>query len=308
MTILRPACKLNFGLRVTGWLPNGYHKLSSFLYPVPAPADVLIIRKSEAGNFELRCNNPELESGFNLLRRAWQAFGEATDCWNGYALYLRKNIPPGAGLGGASSDAACFLAFLNREAGYLLSPEELNELAFSLGADVPFFLHNFPCLIRDAGECPLPVSFRAEGMWVVVVFPGITISTAMVFREWDKMAAEQGRPAPALKEPLFQEAPCSRMEDVSDLTKVYTIARKTNSVSVLNLENDLESACVALWPALGKLKEQLLDLGAESAAMSGSGSSFYGVYNCERQAQLAAETLRACWPRVYCLRLRDFGM
>lgn len=311
MTDLRPGCKINLGLRITGRRADGYHTLATFFYPLRFPADELAIIPAEAGRLSIGCDNPELVGANNILRKTWEEFGNATGIWHGFALGLKKRIPAGAGLGGGSSDAAVFLDFLNRTSGNPLAAAELDQVAFSLGADVPFFLRDGPCTACGAGELLEPAPFDSEQRWLVLAVPPIHASTAEVFRRWDKMNEPEAADSPPGENPSafsgdlasLQSAPCG-----SDLTNACLPATKPISASNMNLRNDLEEAAISLWPELAELKARLLGLGAERVAMSGSGASFFGIFVGAKAAVHASRQLRQSCHRVYCLQLRDFGM
>lgn len=289
MRILRPGCKINLGLEITGRLPNGFHALKTFYYPLSWPADELRVRQIPGKAFQLACNNAGLASDSNLIKLAWGRFGEKTGIWRGYSVNLKKRIPIGAGLGGGSSDAACFLDFLNESSGFPLNQRELLEIAFTLGADVPFFLMNTPCMATGAGERLQPADFESHGFWVVLVSPGIEARTAAVFRVYDEIC-ENARHRPDC------------------LTNELTGSKENNSDWAECLENDLELAACKLWPQLRRLNADLIAAGAGKAAMSGSGSSFYGIFDQAQAARKAADLLRKTWPLVYVIQLRDFGM
>lgn len=308
MTVLRPGCKINLGLSVTGKLPDGYHTLETLFYPLPYPADELRIEPGAPGRFELQCSLPELACEDNLLFRAWKAFGAVTGIRAGYRARLIKRIPAGAGLGGGSSNAASLLAWLNQRAGDPLDSEALSRTAFALGADVPFFLINRPCLARGAGETLEEVGLDGEGRWLVLVWPGICASTAQVFRRRDELVKEADESGKTGAGVAMTKPGASEPAKQTGLTKGGCVYRKTISASAIALDNDLEQAAIALWPQLATLRAELIEYGADEVSISGSGASFFGIFVCREQAQAAARQLRKSWPRVYCMQLRNFGM
>ena len=280
MIRLVSGCKINIGLHVAGRLPDGYHELETLFYPLAWPADEL--RLAPTGRHEIRilCKDPALAGPKNILARAWRALEARTGRCPGLDLTLVKRVPAGAGLGGGSANAAALLLWLNRS--LCLPQEELAEIAARLGADVPFFLVNRPCLARGIGHRLKPVPFEGQGQHLVLVWPGIHIDTAWAFRAWDN-------------------------ENL--LTKPCAAARNSNSVGARpQYLNDLEQPVFACHPGLAEIKATLLDLGARSASMSGSGSSIFGIFAESKNAARAAGILRRKWPRVYTQELRNFGM
>lgn len=282
MSLIRTGCKINLGLRITGKRPDGYHELNSLFYPLPYPSDTLDIRLTEKPGLSVQCAGRAEEIADNILFRVWEKFPNRPA---GVAIRLIKRIPVGSGLGGGSADAAAFLAWLNQQRP--LPEAELTALAAATGADVPFFLQKAPRLVTGIGERLEPVRFQGEGFQLVLVWPGVRISTAWAFAAHDRLA-EKG------------------------LTKEKSANTNSNSAwphaGCVDVSNDLELPVFAEWYELADLKRDLLRLGAISAAMSGSGSAIYGVFADPARAAAAARALRQDWPEVYCLRMSDSGM
>lgn len=286
MICLRTGCKLNFGLRVGAKRPDGYHELETIFYPLRYPSDELCL--CETGGQEVLLDSGKAQiPGENILLRTWQAFAEATGCRIGLGINLQKRVPIGAGLGGGSANAAALLLWLNSRASVPLSQEKLGALGARLGADVPFFLLNQPAIGRGIGERLERVAFRGNGLELVLVAPDEHLQTHEVYELWDALAEKS-------------------------LTKADSGARNAIPACVdagsHDLGNDLEIAVFAKWPQLRRLKERLLALGAKAAAMSGSGSAFYGIFADRQKAIFAVKNLRREWSRVFHLQLMDFGM
>jgi 4-diphosphocytidyl-2-C-methyl-D-erythritol kinase len=257
--------KLNLRLKVTGKRPDGYHELVSLMVPIDV-CDVL--------EFRLMPEKVELVwegltvpvDEHNLVRRAAEAFFKRSGARGGVSVKVTKNIPVAAGMGGGSSDAAATLLSLNHLCSSPLPPDELNELALSLGADVPFFLEPQPSIARGVGEILESVD-RWPDFWYLIVTPHFQVSTAWVFgklrlgltsNEYDR-----------IKDRLSKE----RL-DISQF-----------------LENDLESVTSAKFPILERIKKTLLDAGAEGALMTGSGPSVFGVFGSKNLAEQARENI-----------------
>ena len=187
-------CKINLSLEITGRREDGYHFLESVFWPLRYPVDTLHVTCTSQDGIRLECSDPALETSDNILIKAYNAFSEATSFSPGLSVFLQKNIPYGAGLGGGSSDAAALLLYCNRlaqtENAPSLSAEKLSQLGARLGADVPFFLHNVPCLIRGIGDIIEPLPSRVvcsfSGLHLVLVCPKIHVATAWAFSAWDK--------------------------------------------------------------------------------------------------------------------------
>jgi 4-diphosphocytidyl-2-C-methyl-D-erythritol kinase len=260
LTAKAPA-KLNLRLKVTGRRPDGYHELVSLMVPIDI-CDVLEFQVSSEGVELLWEGLPVPVDEHNLVRRAAEAFFERSGVAGGLTVKVSKNIPVAAGMGGGSSDAAATLLSLNRLWSGPLSPETLRELALQLGADVPFFLESRPSIARGIGEVLEPAE-RWPELWYLIVTPPFQVSTAWVYgnlrlgltsNEYDRIKKELG---------------------------------KERLVISQFLENDLESVTSAKFPILGRIKETLLDAGAEGALMTGSGPSVFGVFSSRDQAEQA---------------------
>ncbi len=181
---LAPA-KLNLFLHVTGRRADGRHELQT-LYRLLDHGDTLEISADRSGTLALHLaeGSPvtDIPMDDNLILRAARALrGLAGDPALGAAVVLTKRIPPGAGLGGGSSDAGVALAALNRLWGLGLSPERLAELALPLGADIPAFVHGRTAWAEGVGERLEPV--RLPPAWYLVVVPPCRVPTGEVFAD-----------------------------------------------------------------------------------------------------------------------------
>ncbi len=263
--LLAPA-KLNIRLKVTGRRPDGYHELFSIMVPVSL-FDHLELEMTLNGRIRLTCQGlPIPVNEKNLVYRAAQAFFSRTGCESGLSLKLTKNIPVAAGLGGGSSDAAGTLMALNDMCSNPLTSGELAELAVSLGADIPFFLKNSPCVARGIGEILEPIEKWPE-FWYVIVTPPIKVSTAWVYANL-KLKLTTGE---------YDFIIACLVSDSFDIAEI--------------LENDLETVTVSHFPVINTIKKSLLDRGAKGALMTGSGPSVFGIFESKDQALSAKSHL-----------------
>lgn len=269
ITIKAPG-KLNLHLRITGKRSDGYHEIESLFVPV-ALWDTLNISKANKG-LTVYCTGRELPEGpENLVYRAARSFFEKTGMRGGARISLVKVIPISSGLGGGSSDAAATLKGLNTLCDDPLPGKDLEELALSLGADVPFFLFQGPAIARGIGELLEPVR-DFPPFWYVIVSPGLAVSTAWAYGQ--------------VRLRLTVEGNRDKMESFNAATlKIPDL-----------LYNDLESVTLGKYPFLCSIKESLLASGALGALMTGSGPSIFGVFDSGQKAHEAGETLRKRWP------------
>ena len=166
-------------------------------------------------------------------------------------MHLHKAIPTGAGLGGGSSDAAHTLLLLDRLLNLGLTHPELHAMASQLGSDCPFFLERTPQLAEGRGEVLSPVHIDLGGHWLMLVNPGIQLPTAEVYHGMH--LAEHNGILSALA-----QAPMGTWRSA--------------------IVNDMEKYVFAKHPAIGQIKEDLYGMGAKYAAMSGSGSTVFGIF------------------------------
>lgn len=272
--ILAAPAKINLHLRIRGLRPDGYHELRTLFMPLTAPADEIRIDPGVDRNFHLRCPGfPELENADNLIHRAWTAFGEATGFRPGLFVTVDKRIPMGGGLGGGSSDCAAMLAWLNENAGErALSPERLNRLAASLGADVPFFLYGKPAWAEGIGEKLAPADVDLNGMTLVLACPDIHVNTGEAFRKWDAVHSKSDCGEP--------------------LTTVDSGTKCPTPVLPAHLVNDFETVVMEMHPRLREIKEKFLLQGAAATVMSGSGASIFALFRNGEKARSSFDALR----------------
>jgi len=266
----RTPAKLNLSLRVVGRRSDGYHFLDSIMVPVSL-FDELVIGAEPASRpvVTFSCSSADLAGDEdNLAVRAARVFLERSGASLAVSIHLEKGIPLGAGLGGGSSDAAAVLRALDRLSGTRIDAAMLARWGLDLGADVPFFVNGRPARVEGIGETITPL--QGWPSWpLVVVFPGTGVSTAAVYREYDrsltKPTSASTIPVSVIGETAFREL----------------------------LVNDLEAAAIRIFPPLLALRQRLADSGAQRAAMTGSGSAMFGVWPDRARAESAAAQFRA---------------
>jgi 4-diphosphocytidyl-2-C-methyl-D-erythritol kinase len=281
---LAAPAKVNFGLRIVGVRPDGYHELESVFLPLDLADALEVAVEPGGGRVELALEAASADvpsGGDNLACCAARAFLEAAGLDHCVRIRLEKRIPSAAGLGGGSSDAAAVLRGLDALLPGALAPGGLSPLAEGLGADVPFFLDPRPALVTGIGEVREPLPGPIPGLVLVLVNPGAPLATAEVFAAWDALTRK--RPASTLRPLLsgLRDAPADGQ-----------------ALGAL-LENDLEPVARRLCPAIGGLRSALLERGARAVGMSGSGATVYGVFGSEAEAREAAGRFEApVWSRV----------
>lgn len=250
--IVFPNAKINLGLHVTEKRADGYHTIETVFFPVSL-ADALecVVAKGDNPSFEFKATGmPPGDTAENICQKAWRLLAQDYPL-PPLQVHLLKKIPTGAGLGGGSSDGAFMLRLINNLCRLSLTDEQLCAYATQLGSDCAFFIHNTPCLATGRGEILEPITLVLRGYYLVLVNPGIHVSTAEAYKGI--------RP----KAPDF-DLRLLTFEPVESWKKF--------------LVNDFEPTVFARYPAIAEVKETLYRQGALYAAMSGSGSTVFGLF------------------------------
>ncbi|HEX5440074.1 MAG TPA: 4-(cytidine 5'-diphospho)-2-C-methyl-D-erythritol kinase [Ktedonobacterales bacterium] len=267
--------KINLTLSVLGKREDGYHALASVMQTISL-SDTLRIQVTDDDRITCSVDIPGLRNDDNLALRAARLLRDEGYLTHGAALELRKEIPAQGGLGGGSSDAAAALMALNRLCALGLNQARLEELAARLGSDVPFFIHGGAALIEGRGELVTPLP-DCEPLWLLIAHPPVSISTATVFQS--VTPAEYG--------------------DARDTEIVIEAIRGGLRLPLERLSNTLELLVMRQWPEVAATRDGLLQAGAPTVRMSGSGPTLFapfrtldeaiGVYDAARSQNIAVQ-------------------
>lgn len=252
--IVFPNCKINLGLRILRKRTDGFHDIETLFYPLPV-RDALEIIENPEFNFSQTGFHIEGDPENNLCIKAYQLIKKNFPELPAVIIHLHKVIPVGAGLGGGSADGAFALKLLNKKFDLKISTKKLMDYALQLGSDCPFFILNKPCFARGRGEILEPIKLDLSAYKIVIVNPGIHVSTKWAFSQI----------TPALPEKSIKE-----------------IIPETIETWRENLNNDFEEPAFKKYPELKQIKNQLYHAGAVYAAMSGSGSTVFGIFKKEK--------------------------
>jgi 4-diphosphocytidyl-2-C-methyl-D-erythritol kinase len=255
---LSPA-KVNLFLKVLSKRDDGYHNIVSIVSPVSL-YDVLYFKEQDDGGITVKDNKNCLPEGqANTIYKAVMLLKERYGVNKGIRIFVEKHIPIGSGLGGPSSNAAAVLRELPKLWGLDIDHIDLMEMGKEIGADVPLFLNDGPCIISGIGEKVSPIELPR--LWYLIIYPDVALKTPDVYG--------------GLKIVLTKD------ENDIKLRKNFESVQEVAGV----LENDLEKVAILMCPKIKTLKERLIDAGASGALMSGSGSSVFGVFEDEEQAK-----------------------
>jgi 4-diphosphocytidyl-2-C-methyl-D-erythritol kinase len=249
--IVFPNAKINLGLRIVEKRGDGYHNIETVFLPIGLN-DVLEFVESAGNKISIHISGVQLEGRpeENLVVKAWELMRE--QCGIPIVdIHLHKIIPVGAGLGGGSSDAAFMLKGLNDffECGCTIG--QLEEMALNLGSDCAFFIRNKPAIGTGRGEILDPVEPELSGYELVLINPGLHISTRDAYGGITPQKSD--RP---LRELLL--FPLTQWQEY--------------------LVNEFEDSVFQKFKKIGEIKLELIEAGAVYASMSGSGSSVFGIF------------------------------
>lgn len=255
---LRVRCpaKINLGLWILGRRSDGYHEVDTFLQAISLEDEITIEKGAPGLSLEtagLAIRGP----GPNLIERAWSLLEESGKLPSGAGVRARlvKRIPVGSGLGGGSSDAAGFLAGVDRLLGLGLDPAALAALAARLGSDAPFFLRGGLARATGRGErvrhlCPI------APFWVVLATPATAISTTWAYSQLKKRLTPPGGDARVLASAITRRD----LQGVADA-----------------MSNAFEGVILPYLPGIADVKRALVSSGTIGALLSGSGSTVFGL-------------------------------
>ena len=252
MIYFSPA-KINLGLQIIEKRRDGFHNLSSVMYPVPL-CDIIEIAQLPGQEIPMQFSQSgipvDADPEENLCMKAWRLLSAERPLPH-LAIHLYKQIPVGAGLGGGSSNASTVLSALNALAASPLTSGRLRELAEALGSDCPFFLQTRPMMMEGRGELLSQVDVSLSSLYLVILFPHIHISTAEAYSG------------------VTPQMPGAHLRQLISLPVDQWKGQVTN---------DFEHSIFERYPGLESYKSALYRAGALYASMSGSGSSLYGLF------------------------------
>lgn len=260
--ILEPNAKINLGLNVTGVLENGYHLLDMVMIPISLSDKIVVDIEDKIGDLKINTNIKGIPiDKENILYRVYEAFYNASGIEKReISIYLEKNIPHEAGLGGGSSDGAFFLKFLNEYHGNIFTIEKLIEIGKKIGADIPFFIVNKSSRVRGIGE-QIDIIENNLDSDIIILKPIFGVSTAVAYKNIDtlndKVDANIEKIVRGLKE--------NNLQLVED-----------------SIENQLEQGLLVSDYNIIDFRKKLEEIVGERFFMSGSGSAYYTFVQPQR--------------------------
>ena len=252
--IITSNAKINIGLNITEKLPNGYHLLDMIMVPISLADKLEIKFNNQKGKLNISSNIKDIPCDEkNILYKVYKAFYEKAQIEpEDIDVYLEKNIPHEAGLGGGSSNGGFFLKELNKFHNFVLSDEDLSLVGKSVGADIPFFLKNTPCRVKGIGEKLEKIQNNLD-CDVILVKPKFGVSTKKAYELYSKL----------------DEKKFANIEEVLSGLKENNLKKVCE-----NIENMLEQGLLIDDENIQNFRNRIKETGLDFF-MSGSGSCYY---------------------------------
>lgn len=259
--VVKSPAKINIGLNIINKRNDGFHNLETIFYPLDL-FDEIKFTKSERFTFSSNDFNLNKEKT-NLIIKAKELLEIELNVQLPVDIYLNKNIPIGAGLGGGSSNAASTLIALTKLFNLQIDTKHLLHLAIRLGSDVPFFLNPVPSYAESRGEVLVPINLKLE-KYLVIVNPGIHIATKWAFGLITPIRSKQSLKSLASKSSI----------EIGDLISIAS--------------NDFEKIVFNHFPDVKEIKEKMLEFGSVFSMMTGTGSTVWGMFDDKETANQTA--------------------
>ena len=269
--IVKANAKINLGLNILGKNKDGYHELDMIMAPINLYDNLNIKFFEKKGNLILKSNIKGVPlDEKNIIYKIYDAFYNETSLQReNIEVYLEKNIPFQAGLGGGSSDGAFFLKTLNEYHNSPLTLQEMIDLGKKIGADIPFFIVNETVRAKGIGEMLEKIVNNIDAK-LILIKPKFGISTAEAYKGYSQLTEKRW----------------------ADIDKVMEGLKENNLSKVIdNIENHLQQTSLLLNNNVKTFEEKLAKI-SKNFKMSGSGSCYYLISDKDN-SQFFYETLRS---------------
>jgi 4-diphosphocytidyl-2-C-methyl-D-erythritol kinase len=258
--IVKSKAKINIGLNIINKRPDGFHNIETIFYPINLFDE---IRFTKSDLFSFSSNDDILiKEKTNLIIKSKEVLENYLGLQLTPKIYLDKNIPIGAGLGGGSSNAASSLIALIKLYNIKIESSTLTEIALKLGSDVTFFFNPVPSFAESRGEVLTPIDLKLD-KYLLLVNPGIHISTKWAFNKI---------------------TPKKSTKNLKSLDNNYEI-KFDDLRSAAN--NDFEEIVFNHYPAIRMIKEDMIQFGCDFTMMTGTGSTVWAMFEAKETAYKA---------------------
>ena len=255
--------KINLGLHVLNAREDGFHNIATIFQELNF-CDQITIEESKKMNFDT--NVDWLDRTNNTCIKAVKILQNHYSGLPNFKIFLQKNIPTNAGLGGGSSNGTATLKAINQLCGLNIQEKEMKKFAEKISADSTFFVNGGLQGGEQKGEKLYPIKDSAIDAYILLVMPSIKVQTSDAFM-FIKKYLVKGKTDIKLSQMLEEF--------------------KLNKLSSELFYNDFEMYVFKTHPEIGKIKLEILDLGAKYASLSGSGSTVFGIFSDKQKAQKA---------------------
>ncbi len=259
--VVKSPAKINIGLNIINRRDDGFHNLETIFFALNL-FDEIKFTRSDKFSFDSNDDNLKKEHT-NLIIKSKELLEKEFGIQLPVHIYLNKNIPIGAGLGGGSSNAASTLKALIKLFDLKVDAKHLADLALVLGSDVPYFLNPVPSFAESRGEVLVPINFKLNE-YLLIVNPGIHVAT-----KWAFGLITPAKPSKSLKSLINK----SKIE----IDEIMNLAK-----------NDFEKIVFNHFPETKEIKEKMLDFGAAHSMMTGTGSTVWAMFD-DKEAAYQAE-------------------
>ena len=249
--------KINLGLHILNKRQDSLHNIITIFQEIDF-YDQISIEKSD--DFIFETNVDWLDKKNNTCIQAFEATKEKFPNISNIKINLVKNIPTSAGLGGGSSNGTAVLKGMNELFALKMSQDELVELSKKISADSPFFVNGGLQVGEGTGGDLSPVESNLNGVYILLVMPDIKIDTKNAYKKC-----------------LLKNKTNIKFAGMLDELKNYDLSSEL-------FYNDFEVYVFKTHPEIGKIKLKVLDLGAQYASLSGSGSTVFGIFSNKQDA------------------------
>lgn len=312
---IKAYAKINLGLKIVGLRDDGYHFIDTIMQTISL-YDTIYLRKSRSicknpkayssvesrnsfnGTNE-RCSNIRLDIIYadyfkddekniptderNTCIKAAALMQKEFSIREGLDIFIKKNIPSGAGLAGGSSDAAAVIILINKLFNLKLSDDKLMKIGAKVGADVPFFIKSGTCICTGIGENVIPIKPFCRD-FILIIKPDIMISTKDAYKRLDEKFDFKSDTKVKSDAKVKSDTKIKSDTKVRTDTKVKSDIRIKNGIDIndkKSLENIFESVIFPEHEEIYYIKSKLMEFGANASYMTGSGSSIYAIFEDE---------------------------
>ena len=266
-SLIKSYAKVNLGLKILNRLPDDYHSIFTIMQEIDL-YDTIQIQKNNSGNITIDCDGsikvPNDDN--NLCIKAAKLIFKNYHINHGVDISLTKNIPVGAGLGGGSSNGATILCELNRIFELNISNQNLHDLAFELGCDIPFFINGGIQISEGKGEKLTKLDLDLTEYFMLLIHPTFNVSTKWAYSFF--------------KNNLVDNFECDKFRSFQD------------NLDWELFENDFENIIKSTYPEVVEIRKILESQSSLFVSLSGSGSTMFGVFKDFLKADIAYQKLK----------------